>query len=268
MIDLHCHILPGIDDGAKTLEDALEMARIAVADGITTTACTPHIYPGMYMNDGPGITQARQALQAELDQRGIALHLVDGADVHLVPGLVEGLRSGQIPTLNGTRYLLLEPSHTTPPPRFEASVFELMAAGYVPVITHPERLTWVERHYDVFQRLAGRGVWMQLTAGSLTGVFGPRARHWSERFLRDGCTHLLATDAHSTGRRLPRLTEGLAVAAQWVGEAEAARLVIDRPRAILENLPAADVAPPPPPQTGSSTWKRWWQNILGMKPTA
>ena len=104
MIDLHCHILPGIDDGAKTLDDALEMARIAVADGITTTACTPHIYPGMYMNDGPGITLARQALQAELDQRGIALQLVDGADVHLVPGLVDGLRRARTPRWAATRW--------------------------------------------------------------------------------------------------------------------------------------------------------------------
>ena len=106
---------------------------------------------------------------------------------------------------------------------------------------------------------------MQLTAGSLTGVFGPRARHWSEQFLRDGCTHLLATDAHSTGRRLPRLTAGLALAAQWVGEAEAQRLVLDRPKAILENVPAAEVAPPPPPQTGLSPLKRWWNHVLSPK---
>ena len=88
MIDLHCHILPGIDDGATTLDVALEMARMAVRDGITTTACTPHIYPGMYMNDAPGIKAARKVLQAELDAAGIPLQLVVGADVHLVPGLL------------------------------------------------------------------------------------------------------------------------------------------------------------------------------------
>ena len=88
MIDLHCHILPGVDDGAATLDEALAMARLAVADGITIQACTPHIYPGMYTNDGPGIERHRAALQGELDARGIALQLVTGADVHLVPGLL------------------------------------------------------------------------------------------------------------------------------------------------------------------------------------
>lgn len=238
MIDLHSHILPGIDDGAKTLDESLAMARIAVADGIHTLACTPHIYPGMYMNDGPGIAHACARLQTELDRHDIALKLVVGADVHLVPGLIEGLKSGRVPTLNGSRYFLLEPSHTTPPPRLEESVFNLITAGYTPIITHPERLTWVESHYPVFLRLIAQGAWMQVTAGALTGVFGKRAKYWGERFIGEGHTHLLATDAHSTGRRLPRLTEGLEVARRLVGEREASRLVTERPTAVMKNLSA------------------------------
>jgi protein-tyrosine phosphatase len=172
----------------------------------------------VYMNDGPGIAQACARLQEELDHRDIALKLVVGADVHLVPGLIEGLKSGRVPTLNGSRYLLLEPSHTSPPPRLEASVFKLIAEGYAPIITHPERLSWVESHYPVFLRLIAQGAWMQVTAGALTGGFGKRARYWGERFIGEGHTHLLATDAHSTGRRLPRLTEGLEVARCMVGD--------------------------------------------------
>lgn len=240
MIDLHCHILSGIDDGAKTLGESLEMARIAVADGIHTLACTPHIYPGMYMNEGTGIAHAIATLQAELDQHGIALKLVMGADVHLVPGLIAGLRSGRVPTLNGSRYFLLEPSHTTPPPRLEASVLALIQAGYTPIVTHPERLSWVESHYPVFLRLIDQGAWMQVTAGSLTGVFGKRARYWGERLIGEGHTHLLATDAHSTGRRQPRLSEGLEVARRLVGSTEANRLVDERPAAVLKNLPPQD----------------------------
>lgn len=237
MIDLHCHILPGIDDGAKTLGESLQMARIAVADGIHTLACTPHIYPGMYMNDGPGIAHACRRLQAELDRHGIALKLVVGADVHLVPDLIDGLKSGRVPTLNGSRYFLLEPSHTTPPPRLEDAVFNLIVAGYTPIITHPERLSWVEDHYPVFLRLIAQGAWMQVTAGALTGVFGKGAKYWGERFIGEGHTHLLATDAHSTGRRLPRLTEALEVARRLVGGKEASRLVAERPAAVLHNLP-------------------------------
>lgn len=243
MIDLHSHILPGIDDGAKTLDVSLQMARLAVADGIHTMACTPHIYPGLYMNSAQGITLARDALQAELDAQGIALRLVTGADVHLVPDLLAGLRAGHVPTLNGSRYVLLEPSHHVAPPRFEESVFALVAAGYTPVITHPERLTWIETHYPVFVGMIRQGAWMQVTAGALTGMFGPRARYWGEKFIGEGHTHILATDAHSSGRRLPCLSAGLAVAERLLGPVEADRLVVERPQAILDDVAPSNVAP-------------------------
>ena len=245
MIDLHSHILPGIDDGAPTLEVALEMARLAVADGIKTMACTPHIYPGMYLNDAQGIQGARDVLQAELAAQGINLQLVIGADVHLVPDLLEGVRAGRVPTLNGSRYLLLEPSHHVAPPRFEESVFQLVAAGYTPVITHPERLTWIETHHDVFVAMIRQGAWMQITAGALTGAFGKRAKYWGERFIGEGHTHILATDAHSSTRRRPCLSEGLAIAERLLGKEEAARLVHDRPQAILDDLAPSKVAPLP-----------------------
>ena len=258
MIDLHSHILPGIDDGAKTLEISLEMARMAVADGIHTMACTPHIYPGLYGNDASGIALARDRLQAELDARGIALRLVVGADVHLVPGLLDGLRAGTVPTLHGSRYVLLEPSHHVKPPRFEEAVFELVAAGYTPVITHPERLIWIEEHYDVFLRLIRQGAWMQLTAGALTGLFGARAKYWGEKFLGEGHTHLLATDAHSSGRRVPRLSEARAVAERLLGAAEATRLVLERPQAILDDIAPSQVPalPQAAPRPG------WLQRVV------
>ncbi len=244
MIDLHCHLLPGIDDGSPDLAASLEMARMAVADGITVVACTPHIYPGLYENDGPGILRGVEALQRVLTEQGIALKLVAGADAHLVPGMVEKVRSGAVPTLAGTRYLLLEPPHHVAPPGFEAVVFQLVAAGYTPVITHPERLTWIDEHHAVFARLVQGGAWLQVTAGSLTGRFGAEARYWGERLLDEESVHLLATDAHSPVRRPPLLAEGRLAAEKWVGSEEAKRLVIDRPGAILENTLATLVRGP------------------------
>lgn len=259
MIDLHCHILPGIDDGSRSLEMSLEMARMAVDDGITMIACTPHIYPGLYMNDTAGITAARDRLQREFDDRGIPLQLTIGADVHLVPGLVDGLRAGTVPTLHGTRYLLLEPSHHVAPPHFEDSVFRLVAEGYVPVITHPERLTWVEDHYPVFANLVRQGAWMQLTAASLTGVFGARAKYWGERFLGDGLTHILATDAHSNGRRSPRMSEARQIAERMLGREEADLLVRGRQERMLRNEPPSAV--PPLPQVEPRR-EGWWQKLF------
>ena len=262
MIDLHCHILPGIDDGSRSLEMSLEMARMAVDDGIRMIACTPHIYPGLYMNDTAGITAARDQLQRELDERGIPLKLTTGADVHLVPGLVEGLRAGTVPTLHGTRYLLLEPSHHVAPPHFQDSVFRLVAEGYVPVITHPERLTWVEDSYGVFVDLVRQGAWMQLTAASLTGVFGARAKYWGERFLGDGLTHILATDAHSNGRRSPRMSQAREIAERMLGNKEADLLVRGRQEWMLRNEPPSAVPPLPPVEPRR---EGWWGKLFGSR---
>ena len=262
MLDLHCHLLPAIDDGATDLAMALEMARMSVADGVHIVACTPHIYPGLYENTADGIRAAIAKLQAELNKEGIHLRLVIGADVHLDVSLVEGIKAGRVPTLNNSRYLLLEPPHHVAPPRFEEAVFTLMAQGLVPVITHPERLTWVETHYDLFERLVARGAWMQVTAGAVTGRFGRRVKYWGERFLGDGNTHILATDAHHPRRRPPLLAEAREAAAGLVGGPEADNLVSTRPQGIVDNvapdrlpaLPDARTLPTAP--RAPSFWKR------------
>lgn len=263
MLDLHCHMLPGIDDGAPDLDTALSMARMAVEDGIRVSACTPHIYPGMYDNDGDGIRAALAAFQSELDRRDIPLRLVQGADVHMQPDMVAGIRAGRIATLAGSRYLLFEPPHHVAPPRFEQSLFELQVAGFVPVITHPERLTWVGDHYGVFQRLFDAGVWMQITAGSLTGRFGKAARHWGERMLDDGMVHILATDAHDLRHRPPLLAEGRDAAARRVGPADAARMVLARPRAMVDDVPPQQVAPPSVAPRAKPRTRGFLKTLLG-----
>lgn len=262
MIDLHCHLLPGIDDGAVDLDDSLAMARCAVEDGITTVACTPHIFPGLYENRGPEIRAAIVRLQAALDEAGIPLKLVTGADVQLTPTLAEGLRSGRILSLNDSRYFLFEPPHHTAPPRLEETVFGIMAAGWQPVITHPERLHWIESHYDMMQRMAHAGAWMQLTAGSVTGRFGKRAKYWSERMLDEGLVHILATDAHNMRNRSPRLAEARDMVAERLGEPAATDMVLTRPRGILDNV--APTALPPAVGLARKAPKRLGATGLGM----
>ncbi len=260
MIDLHCHLLPGIDDGAPDLATSLSMARIAAADGITVTACTPHIYPGLYENDAAGIFTAVEALKVSLSEAGIDLELTTGADTHLAPDLLANLRNGRIPTLAGSRYLLLEPPHHVAPPGFEQAMFQLLAEGFVPVLTHPERLSWIESHYGIFGRLVKSGAWMQVTAGSITGRFGRRPRYWAERMLDEGLVHIVATDAHGTDRRPPLLAEARDAVSLRLGEEEALRQVEHRPRCILEDrdpsfLPAPEAAAP---ATSTLTWSWRW----------
>ena len=257
MIDIHSHLLPGIDDGAGTLQVSLAMARIAESDGISDMVCTPHIYPGMYENDASGIRQGVVALQARLDDAGLSIRLHSGADAHLTPELSHGVANGRVPTLAGSRYLLLEPPHHVAPPRFEATVFGLMAQGLVPVITHPERLSWVESHYELFERLVERGCWMQITAGALTGRFGRRVRYWGERFVSEGRAHVLATDAHNADHRPPLLHEARVAAERLVGVMEATHLVETRPSAILADLDPGKV-PLPEARSAFATLRPSW----------
>ncbi|MCL4767796.1 MAG: capsular biosynthesis protein [Hyphomicrobiaceae bacterium] len=244
MIDLHCHILPGIDDGAPDLPAALDMARAFVADGVSVVACTPHIVPGLYHNTGPGIRRAVAGLQSELDREGIPLRLVPGADNHVTPDCVAKLGTGELLALADSRYVLIEPPHHVAPQRLETVFFDLLTAGYVPILTHPERLRWIEAQYTAIQRLARAGVWMQITAGSLAGAFGSGAQYWAERMLDEGWVQVLATDAHDARRRHPDLGRGRALAARRVGEQEARHLVLTRPSAVLDNLAPAEVPRP------------------------
>lgn len=243
MIDLHCHILPGIDDGAPDVPMSLQMARMFVDDGVSIVACTPHILPGLYHNAGPQILAAVNALQDEINLKGISLRLLAGADNHITPGFVHGLKSGRLLGLAGSRYVLVEPPHHTAPARLEQFFFELVVAGYVPILTHPERLTWINAHYSIMQRLAKGGVWMQLTAGSLTGAFGKNAQYWAERMLDERLVHILATDAHDTVRRPPILGKGRELAERRVGTVEADHLVFTRPRGVLDDVSPSELPP-------------------------
>lgn len=236
-------MLPAIDDGAVDLETSLAMARMAVEDGIQVTACTPHIMPGVYENRGPDIRGAIARLQEVLDESGIPLRLVTGADVHIAPDLVHGLKSGRILSLNDSRYFLFEPPHHIAPPRLEQLAFDVMSAGYMPLITHPERLTWIESHYDIIKQMAHGGAWIQITAGAVTGRFGRRPKYWSERMLDEGLVHILATDAHNLRNRSPNLAHARELVAERLGEQAATDMVLTRPQGVLDNVSPSSLPP-------------------------
>jgi protein-tyrosine phosphatase len=128
--------------------------------------------------------------------------------------------------------------------RLDETLFNLLVAGYVPILTHPERLSWIKDNYALMRGLAERGVWMQITAGSLVGRFGKGPAYWAERMLAEGIVHILATDAHDLARRPPDLAEGRERAARLVGAAEAEHLVITRPMGVLADLDPAEMVLP------------------------
>jgi protein-tyrosine phosphatase len=211
------------------------MARMSVADGVSVIACTPHINPGVYDNSGPDIRHRVQSLQFELDAAGINCRLVPGCDAHIAADLVGKLRSGLALAINDSRYVLVEPPHHVLPPMVDRLFFDLLGARYVPILTHPERMTWADRNDELLCRLIESGTWMQVTAGSVLGVFGPEAKRRAERMLRNGWVHIVASDAHDASRRSPAMGHALRVLGDLVGVEEAENLVSVRPAAILED---------------------------------
>lgn len=243
MIDLHSHILPGLDDGSPNLAESLEMARLAVADGTTHMACTPHIMPGVYDNRTANIVLAMQGLERALQDAAIPLTLYVGADVHVAPDLQDQLSLGNVPTLNKSRYFLFEPPHHILPPRLEELALRLINVGFVPIITHPERLTWIKSNYDVIERLNAAGCLIQLTADSIIGAFGRNALYYSEKLLDEGRVDIIASDAHSSTRRRPGLSQAVVAVAKRCGEDEAYGMALSRPREILADRPISPVGP-------------------------
>ena len=235
MIDIHSHILPGIDDGAQTLDDSLAMAEVAASDGVRTIVATPHNVGWDASYNRQRIVSLVADLQAELDARRIGIELVPGVEAYIAPDLIEQLRAGRAFTLGGTRYLLLELPLSAYPIYTEQVIFELQVEGIVPILAHPERNAVIQEDPNILFNLVQRGVLSQITAASLTGAFGPLARERALVFLEHNLAHVIASDAHGLSHRTPVLSGGVSEAAKVVGEERARAMVTAVPAAILRD---------------------------------
>lgn len=232
-----------MDDGSPDMETSLEMARVAADDGIVVIACTPQIMPGMYQHSASDIEMRFTGFQQKLLEANIPLDVVMGSQAHHRPDFIHALTSGHIPTLNNSRYVLFDAPRMVTPPRLEELLSAILDEGYVPILSSPERLKWIDSYFEVFERLVEDGVWLQLTAGSLTGNNGKQSLYWAEKLLDAGMVHILATDAHNLVSRPPILSEAYELARTAVGADEALNLVSTRPINILDNEPTENSPP-------------------------
>lgn len=238
MIDLHNHLLPGIDDGAPDLETALRLARIAVQDGITHIVCTPHIHPGRYDNDRQSIHQAHHTLTTGLAKAGIKLQVSWAAEVRFGMELMASLAEGAIPFLGrwqDRKVLLLEFPHGEVPFGAERLTAWLLQRNVVPMIAHPERNKGIMRAPNKLKPFIEQGCLLQVTAGAVAGHFGGTAQDIAHTLLQQGLVTILASDAHNEQHRPPRLSEGMEHAARIVGDSQAERLVKDTPWLIAQS---------------------------------
>jgi protein-tyrosine phosphatase len=243
MIDIHSHILPGLDDGPKTWEEARDMARLAAADGIRTMAATPHLFPpkggaGGAINDKEKILAHLAQFQEKLLAEEITLEIIPGCDVPLSRESLQLLDEGLVLTINDARrYLLLELPDTSFPPAIEEIVFRLQSKGLTPIITHPERHFIFQEMPRKLARLLDLGCLAQLTGHSLMGGFGRRIASFARQLVKQGYIHILASDAHDARHRPPLLSAAVTELAGLVGKGRARAMARDIPEKIVKGEP-------------------------------
>ena len=240
MIDLHCHLLPGIDDGPETLEEAVALAAHAAKSGITHAVVTPHIHIGRYENDLPSIEHDLVAFQSELDRLQIPLRLGLGGEIRIAPEIVDWVAGNRVPFLgesDGYRIMLLELPHGHIPVGGDKFVAWALKNNIRPLIAHPERNREVMNNVDKIAPFVDMGCLLQVTAGSVEGRFGEHARECAIELLKRGWVTVLASDAHNLEHRPPELEPGRRAAAKIVGEEQSWKLVREAPLSILGKGP-------------------------------
>ena len=238
MYDLHCHLLPGIDDGARNMEESLALARMAEADGTLGMVVTPHLHPGRWENT-PAVVEATYCqLQAALAKAGSSIELAWAAEVRLSDDILGLVAADQIPfygEADGYRVMLLEFPHGHIVPGSDKLVDWLLARGIRPMIAHPERNKAVMRTPELILPFVEQGCWLQVTANSITGDFGDRAHETAEWLLQRDLVTLVASDAHNARYRTPRLSAAYNQVFSMYGGERAQQLFVARPGALFES---------------------------------
>jgi len=234
VIDIHCHLLPAVDDGSKSWETTRAMLRVAAEDGITHIVCTPHANDEYAYDRAAHLALVAQAQEVAGDWPQLIL----GCDFHLsFDNIQDALAHPRRYTIGSTPYLLVEFSDFAVAPGVLDSIHRLIAAGMQPIITHPERNNYLGRNHDVLRRLVELGCFVQVTASALTGYWGDAVKACAEQLLHQRLVHLLASDAHDAVRRAPRLSAGRDAAQKLAGAEAATALVEANPRAVVEGKP-------------------------------
>ena len=239
MIDIHNHLLPGIDDGARTIEDSLALARIAAADGITHMVCTPHIQPGTYDNNLKTISTAFDLFAAAIQEQKIQLQLAMAAEVRICPEILPMIASGNIPMFissDGSKTMLLEFPHSHIPLGSDKMVRWLREQGIDVLIAHPERNKEMMANIDKLIPFIRLGCKLQITSASVAAKFGDAPRNSAVQLLQRGWVTLLATDAHNVSHRPPGLEQGRKAAEAIIGLPRSNELVNDAPWSLVGGM--------------------------------
>lgn len=209
VIDLHSHILPELDDGSRCEEETIEMAKIAVSEGISKIVVTPHHRKPRYLAKKEDILRKITYINKRLKEENIDLDIYTGMEIHMSRDIPEKLKNNELLSLNGSGYILIELPMTGELDYAEDVLHEIRVLGYIPVIAHPERYEKVIKDPNYVKELIESGCLIQINSNSLTGHFGKESKKTAEILVKHKMVHLVCTDAHSSTRRSPRLKEGI-----------------------------------------------------------
>ncbi len=218
MFDIHTHILPGIDDGAATMEEAVAMARMAAAEGTTAMVATPHTCDGVYNTRKADVIDGCRALNEVLVQQGVPVHILPGQEVRLTPELLDLINEDQILTLNNSNFLLIELPLQVLPQYLPEMVRRIRCLDLIPIIAHPERNPALMSSMSMVEELHFRGALFQVTAGSFTGQFGRNVKKHAARLAGMDVVDFLGSDAHSATHRTPAMARGMALLNKITGD--------------------------------------------------
>jgi len=235
MVDLHCHILHGLDDGAKSLDEAAEMAKMAEIDGITQIVATPHLFRGDFTPKDLGVIQRKiDELSYVLEKNRIGVEIIKGAEVHISHNLIDEIRKNRDHlVLNGSSYIILEFPAGHVFSGVKELLFDLLSEGMRPIIAHPERNYVFMRNPDLLYELVEAGALTQANSGSFTGLYGRQVEETAFRFLELNLTHLMGSDAHNPRPSSLWFSQALKNMGEKTGQ-EVSYLVNDNPHAVLE----------------------------------
>ncbi|HXG91367.1 MAG TPA: CpsB/CapC family capsule biosynthesis tyrosine phosphatase [Blastocatellia bacterium] len=233
MIDIHSHILPEVDDGARSLDESLEMCRISARDGVRVMVATPHAHDGVHDSHEPAFL--RQKVDELNNQLGGELRVVLGCELRFTHDLIKHICTEKsAPTIADGPYALIEFPHAIVPLGSDRALFELMSQRVRPIIAHPERNHLLMAEPERFYEMVEMGALGQLDTGSITGQFGKKVEQTARLMLENGLIHFIASDCHNTRNRLPGMSEGVKAAAEVVGEEYARAIADDNPAAVVE----------------------------------
>ncbi|HZK39950.1 MAG TPA: CpsB/CapC family capsule biosynthesis tyrosine phosphatase [Atribacterota bacterium] len=238
MIDIHCHILPNMDDGPSSWDTSLNMCRQqAVANGIKTIIATPHALNGIYKNHPQDIEEKVKILNQKIKENNLPLQVLPGSEVHLSADIIEAIKNKEVLTLNKSNYILLEFPHTQIPFHIEEILFQMQIMGITPILSHVERNLKFQQKPALLSRLIQKGVLAQITAASLCGFFGPIPKKIAQKFLSEGLVYSIASDAHTDSKkgRGSFFSQALTEASKIIGHQAALNLVHSNPQKIISN---------------------------------